>query len=100
MKRKVGFTALIFAGIFILLAFLAIYARAFNVFGIVAVMYWGCCITAIICLFGDFIRFIGKMFSKGYSEGTKKSYSHYCPHCGKGLEQDACFCPGCGTKLN
>lgn len=98
MKRKVGFTALIFAGIFILLAFLAMYARAFTVFGVVAVMYWSCCITAIICLFGDFIRFIGKMFSKGYHDGVTKNDSRYCPQCGKGLEQDAHFCPGCGAK--
>lgn len=98
MKRKVGITALIFAGVFFLLAIFAMYAFEFTVFGFVAVMYWGCCITAIICLFGDFIRFIGKMFSKGYNEGTKKSYSHYCHQCGKGLEQDAHFCPGCGAK--
>lgn len=98
MKRKVGLTALVFAGIFFLLAFFAIFAHAFAVFGIVAVLYWGCCITAIVCLFGDFVRFIGKMFSSGYHAGAAKSRNRYCPHCGKGLAQDASFCPGCGTK--
>ena len=100
MKRKVGFTALIFAGIFFLLAMIASYARAIDVAGVAAIMYGGCCITGIVCLFGDFIRFVGKMFSKGFHDGTVKNYNRYCPHCGKGLEQDACFCPGCGTKLN
>ena len=100
MKRKVGFMVLIFAGIFFLLAMIASYARAIDVVGFAAIMYGVCCITGIVCLFGDFIRFIGKMFAKGYHDGATKNYSRYCPYCGKGLEQDDCFCPGCGTKLN
>lgn len=99
MKRKVGITALIFAAIFFLLTAAAMPAKAMGVGIFCVIMYFACALTAVICLFGDVVRFIGKMFSAGFSEGAAKSYNHYCPQCGKGLEQDAHFCPGCGTKL-
>lgn len=99
MKRKIGITAFIFAGIFVIL-FAAGISKSVMGAGILCVlMYAACMITGIICLFGDFIRFIGRMFSKGYNEGAQKSHSRYCPYCGRGLEEDACFCPGCGTNL-
>ena len=100
MKRKVGFTALILAGIFFLLALAASLSLSVGLYAFTMAMFWGCGITATICLFGDFIRYIGKMFAMGWSEAAEKSYSRYCPQCGKGLEQDAHFCPGCGTELN
>lgn len=100
MKRKVGITALIFTGVFFLLSLAAAISLSTGIYTFTVVMYLLCGVVAIICLFGDFIRYIGKMFALGWNDAAKKSYSRYCPHCGKGLEQDACFCPSCGTELN
>ena len=100
MKRRVGITALIFTGVFFLLSILATVSRSTDIYIFALVMFWGCGITAIICLFGYFIRYIGKMFALGWNDATEKHSPRYCPHCGRGLEQDACFCPGCGSKIN
>lgn len=59
MKRKVGITALIFAGTFYLLSLAASISRSTGLYVFTMVMFWGCGITATICLFGDFIRYIG-----------------------------------------
>ena len=100
MKRKIGTTLLIFAGLFYLLSLAAALTLSTGLYTFTVVMYRVCGITAIICLFGDFIRYIGKMFALGWNDAAGESNPHYCSQCGKSLEEDASFCSGCGTKIN
>ena len=48
---------------------------------------------------GDFFKWRAKKHQEGIEEAMGK-YSHFCPHCGKGLNANTAFCPHCGKALN
>ena len=97
MKKRIGFAALILDGVCFVLAIITMTSYNMCLFVVLMLLYGASMITAIICLIGDAIRFVGRMFAAGF-RGEEKHYSRYCPQCGKSLEQNAHFCPGCGTK--
>ena len=120
MRRKIGFTALTLAGIsFFAYLFILMSGNAFKNEGLtsfVFVTYIVTVLTAIACLLGDFIRFIGKMFGQGFNGGKApqqyyNNYNNYnnatqnnagvcyCPKCGQQNSGAAVFCQCCGNKI-
>lgn len=99
MKRKVGFTAL-GVGIFTFFMFVVACMRLETSLILpLALVYFLCMITAIVCLIGDAIRFIGKCFSQGFSAGNPQECNQVCPLCGKAISGNARFCGECGCEL-
>ena len=99
MKRKIGFIALC-VGIF---SFFMLMVASMN-FKISLVLplilvYFFSIVTAIICLAGDVIRFIGKCFSQGANAANAQECSQVCPLCGKAISGSARFCSECGCEL-
>ena len=100
MKRKIGFTALAVA----VLAFLSFVTSSvrhgdYGTMVFFALFYFAAIITAIVCLAGDVIRFIGKCFSQGFSAGNPQECGQVCPLCGKAISGNARFCSECGCEL-
>lgn len=107
MRRKIGFFALgLSVCAFILLVVAGMCCNTpLAVF--MALLHFSSMITAIICLIGDVIRFIGKCFSQGFSAGNSQGFragnsqecSQVCPLCGKAISSKARFCSECGCEL-
>ena len=108
-KRIIGIFALILVVIsFISWMLLIFTGAAFSKHGgfsvyvpIVFISFFISMITSIICLAGDVIRFIGKMFSSGYNSAVNSPVNNnikFCTKCGKQLEATATFCSACGHK--
>ena len=102
MKRKIGITALvIYAICIVLMIFMTSNASGRPSAGfpflvaLIAVSY----ITAIVCLIGDVIRFIGKCFFQGFSAGNSQERKRVCPLCGNAISGNARFCSECGCEL-
>ena len=103
LRRMVGFTALAAAGIsFILWMWIVVSGSGFsqtgmglNGFAVGVLFSWMVSIiTAVVCLIGDVIRFIGKTFGEGFG----KAATVPCLSCGKAMAVSAVFCPHCGTR--
>lgn len=117
MRRKIGFTALAIAGISFFAYFIILVSgNAFKnetLTGFCIVTYAISFFTAIGCLIGDFIRFIGKMFGQGFNGSNQpqqpnnwnNNYNQqstgvcYCPKCGQQNSNSAMFCQCCGNKM-
>lgn len=99
MKRKIGFTALAVAALAFLLAIFSMRSFGFEAFTFLVLLYAASMITAIVCLIGDVIRFIGKCFSQGFSAGNSQERKRACPLCGKAISGNARFCSECGCEL-
>lgn len=103
MKRKIGIGAMITAGVCLFLWIMIIVNRAgfapgggLNGFAsTVLVTYFISMFTGIICLAGDFIRFIGRKFGEGFGS---RAGTVYCTACGKPMNPNSIYCPACGTK--
>ena len=112
MKRKIGKIALVIAAISLILWFIIVVTGSgfnsdgpgLNGFAILVFFSWMVSIfTAIFCLAGDVIRFIGKMFASGYNSVNNPPVSNntkFCSKCGKQIDASSAFCPNCGEKLN
>ena len=99
MKRAIGFIAL-GAGIFTFFLFIVACMRHnTSLMFPLMVVYFFSMVTAIVCLIGDVIRFIGKCFSQGFSAGNSQECSRICPLCGKAISGSARFCGECGCEL-
>jgi hypothetical protein len=112
MKRLIGKIAVFGAVIsFILWAMLIFTGGVFSSSGFgfsgfamfVFFSFFACIITAVFCLTGDLIKFIGKMFANGFNDGKKPTFGNasaqFCTKCGKPIHASAAFCPNCGEKL-
>lgn len=99
MKRKIGFIALTVAALTFMLCVITMQRFDFSSFVFLGLVYGAALITAIVCLAGDVIRFIGKCFSQGANEGRGQECSRVCPLCGKPLSSNARFCSDCGCEL-
>ncbi len=110
-KRTIGIIALVFLAIsFISWMLLIFTGGAFSEHGgfsvlvpIVFISFFVSGITAVVCLAGDVIMFVGKMFSTGYNNTNNSPVNNnvkFCPKCGKQLEATATFCSVCGQKQN
>ncbi len=102
MKRKIGIIALVVYVIcIVLMIFMTSNAsgRPNVAFQFVTVLIAVSYITAIVCLIGDVIRFIGKCFSQGFRAGNSQECSQVCPLCGKAISGNARFCGECGCEL-
>ena len=99
MKRKIGFIALTFGIIAFIFYMFSLTRMNFSSSISLLLIYAACMITAIICLIGDVIRFIGKCFSQGFSAGNSQECSQVCPLCGKAISGNARFCGECGCEL-
>ncbi len=100
MRRKIGFTALAVTVVaFLLFVISTVQHGDFGTAVFFALLYFAGIITAIVCLIGDVIRFIGKCFSQGFSAGKSQECSRVCPLCGKPLSSNVRFCSDCGCEL-
>lgn len=108
-KRIIGIIAVIFVVIsFISWMLLIFTGAAFNKSGgfsilvpIVFISFFISIITSVVCLSGDVIKYVGKMFSSGYNSTNDPSANcstKFCTKCGKQLEVTATFCSACGQK--
>ena len=101
MKKTIGIIAAVGAIIDIFIFMILIVTD--NAFanqgftGFIFVMWFVLLGTAIFCLLGDFIKFIGKQFSAGYNS-TAPGTSVFCSNCGKSMDAGMAFCPHCGAK--
>jgi len=112
MKRTIGKIALVVAAISLFLwSIIVVTGSGFNPngpglngFAILVFASWAVSIfTAIFCLAGDIIKFIGKMFASGYNSANYPPTPQnvkYCAKCGKQIDASSTFCPNCGEKLN
>lgn len=99
MKRTIGIASIILVVIAYLYYATLLTSRdlqtAFDMFpmivGATIIGYIG----AIVCLGGDVIRYIGKMFASGYNNSTD-----YCPSCGRKIDRNSKFCNHCGEKIS
>lgn len=87
------------AALAFLLAIFSTRSFGFEAFTFFVLLYAAALITAIVCLIGDVIRFIGKCFSQGFSAGNPQECSQVCPLCGKAISGNARFCGECGCEL-
>ena len=101
MKRTIGIIAAVGAVIDLFIyMLLLVTGNAFTIPGLTAfvfVMWFILLGTAVFCLLGDFIKFIGKQFSAGFNSSVP-SASVFCSSCGKAMDASMAFCPHCGAK--
>ncbi len=99
MRRKIGFISLAVAAVAFLMCAATMSSFDHGAFTFFMLVYGAAVITAIVCLAGDVIRFIGKCFAQGYNAGTPQKESRVCPNCNKPVSSDARFCTECGCEL-
>lgn len=104
MKKKIGTIAAVVAVIdFFVYLFILVSGNAFtyrSLTSFVFILWFVCLAVAIPCLLGDFIKFIGKQFSAGYTSSSvsQTNGSVVCSKCGKEIDTSVTFCPHCGEK--
>ena len=64
-----------------------------------SLLSWICGLVAFFCLIGFVIRYVGKKFAEGWSEGLPQYNPGYCSNCGNKVLDNAKFCNYCGKKV-